>query len=53
MLSLYEKSYNGIIPEKSLLILGNVIEGSQDSIQFGLVGQSDILGKIIKLIKII
>ncbi len=47
MLSLYEESYHGIIPEDAYLILGNVVTGSVDSSRFGLVGKQDILAKVI------
>lgn len=45
MLSLYKKDYNGVIPEKVYLILGNLISGTTDSTRFGLVHQDDFLGK--------
>ncbi|PIR12753.1 signal peptidase I [Candidatus Falkowbacteria bacterium CG11_big_fil_rev_8_21_14_0_20_39_10] len=48
MLSLYEKDYNGIIPQDVYLILGNLAEGSLDSARFGLIGKNDILGKAIR-----
>ncbi len=47
MLSLYEESYEGIIPEDSYLILGNLTSGSMDSSRFGLVHRDDMLGKVI------
>lgn len=46
MLSLYEKDYNGSIPENTYLLLGNLASGSLDSTRFGLVGKSEILGKV-------
>ena len=46
MLSLYWKDYNGIIPENTYLILGNLVSGSLDSSRFGLVYKTDILGKV-------
>ena len=46
MLSLYEKDYNGIVPDDTYLILGNLVSGSMDSTRFGLIDKSDILGKI-------
>ena len=46
MLSLYEKDYQGIIPENTYLLLGNLINGSLDSSRFGLIDKSDILGKV-------
>lgn len=48
MLSLYERNYKGVIPENAYLILGNLTSGSKDSTQFGLIGKSDILAKVIK-----
>ncbi len=47
ILSLYEESYGGVIPEDSYLILGNLIGGSTDSTRFGLVHRDDILGKVL------
>ena len=47
MLQLYEKDYRGKIPPETYLILGNITSGSLDSIKFGLVGEKDILGKVI------
>ncbi|MDO8602079.1 MAG: signal peptidase I [bacterium] len=49
MLSLYERDYNGIIPDKSLLILGNLPGGSRDSSRFGLISQNDLIGKVVKV----
>jgi signal peptidase I len=46
MLFLYEKDYNGVIPEDAYLLLGNLSHGSLDSTHFGLVGKKDILGKV-------
>lgn len=46
MLSLYEESYKGIIPEDSYLILGNIPHGTIDSTLFGLVNKNDIRGKV-------
>lgn len=45
ILSIYERDYNGIIPEESYLIMGNLYSGSIDSSFFGLAAKSDILGK--------
>jgi len=47
MLSLYIRDYNGIIPPKAYLLLGNAISGSLDSTKFGLIDISDIMGKVI------
>lgn len=41
MLSLYE----GVITDNAYLILGNLVSGSLDSTQFGLIDKSDILGR--------
>jgi len=46
MLFLYEKDYNGIIPENAYLVLGNLPEGSMDSTRFGLIGKSSIIAKV-------
>jgi signal peptidase I len=46
MLSLYIKDYNGIIPENTLIILGNQPGGSMDSTKFGLASQKNIIGKV-------
>ncbi|KPJ71254.1 hypothetical protein AMJ50_02745 [Parcubacteria bacterium DG_74_3] len=48
MLKLYEKDYRGIIPDNTLLLLGNLPSGSIDSTIFGLVDKSGILGKAIR-----
>ena len=46
MLSLYEDNCQNGIPEKTYLLLGNLISGSVDSTQFGLIDKSGILGKV-------
>jgi len=46
MLSLYEKDYQGKIPQNAYLLLGNLIGGTSDSTRFGLVDKSNILGKV-------
>jgi len=46
MLQLFEKNYNGLVPENSYLLLGNKYNGSVDSTQFGLIDQSGIIGKV-------
>ena len=48
MLSLYERDYQGKIPEDAYLVLGDNINGSLDSRNFGLIGKQDILGKVEK-----
>ncbi len=45
MLLLYAESYPEI-PEGTCLILGNIPEGSDDSVKFGLAAQKNIAGKI-------
>jgi signal peptidase I len=47
MLSLYIRDYQGKIPPKAHLLLGNAISGSLDSTKFGLIDISDIIGKVI------
>ncbi|MEK7596086.1 MAG: signal peptidase I [Patescibacteria group bacterium] len=47
MLSLYENDYKGIIPVNTYLIFGNSANGTLDSSVFGLIDQSDILGKAV------
>jgi len=49
MLSLYEKDYQGVIPEDAYLIMGNLISGATDSTRYGLVHKNDILGKAITI----
>ena len=46
MLALYESDYQGVIPENSFLILGNLVSGSLDSTRFGLIDKSNTLGKV-------
>lgn len=46
MLALYEKDYQGLIPDNAYLLLGNLPSGSMDSIHYGLVHKNDILGKV-------
>lgn len=45
MLVLYENDYQGVIPENTFLILGNLVSGSLDSTRFGLIDKNNILGK--------
>jgi len=47
LLALYERDYEGIIPDGGYLILGNLSSGSTDSTQFGLVAKGGILGKVV------
>ncbi len=47
LLRIYEKSYQGKIPEGAYLLLGNLIYGSLDSTQFGFVEKKDIIGKVV------
>jgi signal peptidase I len=46
LLSLYVRDFQGVIPQESYLILGNLAHGSVDSSQFGLVAKKDLLGKV-------
>lgn len=43
----YVDSYGGVIPKDTVFLLGNHASGTLDSTRFGLVHQSDIIGKII------
>jgi len=45
MLLLYAESYPEI-PEETCLILGNIPQGSDDSVKFGLASQKNIAGRI-------
>jgi len=47
MISLYVKSYHGVIPPDTYLLLGNVATGSLDSTRFGLIDREGIVGKIV------
>ncbi len=47
LLSLYERDYGGVMPTGSVLLLGNLAVGTRDSSAFGLVSQSDLVGKVI------
>ncbi|MEZ4103731.1 MAG: signal peptidase I [Candidatus Paceibacterota bacterium] len=46
MISLYERDYKGMIPKDAYLILGDNVDSSLDSTEFGLVGKKSLLGKI-------
>ena len=48
MLSLYKRDYQGKIPEDTYLILGDNLNGSLDSRNFGLIAKQDIIGKVEK-----
>ncbi|HOQ15651.1 MAG TPA: signal peptidase I [Candidatus Paceibacterota bacterium] len=48
MLSLYERDYKGKIPEDAYLVLGDNINNSLDSRNFGLIAKQDIIGKVEK-----
>lgn len=48
LLSLYERDYQGVVPEGAALILGNVPGGSRDSSQFGLISVDALIGKVIR-----
>lgn len=45
MLELYARDYP-ILPENTYLILGNQIAGTLDATRFGLIGKSDIIGRV-------
>lgn len=47
LIELYIKDYQGVVPPKAYLLMGNIVSGSIDSTRFGLVDISDIIGKII------
>ena len=47
MLSVYEKTYNGSVPEHMFLLLGNKPEGTFDSTKFGLAHEEDIIGRAV------
>lgn len=47
MLALYQRDYQGRIPEGAYLLLGNLPSGSTDSTCFGLVGKQGILAKVV------
>ena len=46
MLALYEKDYQGKIPEGAHLLLGNITSGATDSTRFGFVSKGDLLAKV-------
>lgn len=46
LLSLYQEDYNGVIPDKAYLFLGNITTGSLDSTMLGLINKDNILGKV-------
>ena len=48
LLELYVNDYHGAIPNNSYLIMGNLVGGSTDSSQFGLISGADLLGKVEK-----
>ncbi len=45
MLALYERSYDGVIPDDAYLLLSDITSGGTDSTRFGLVSKGGILGK--------
>jgi len=47
LLGLYAKDYNGKIPDGAYLLLGDDYLGSLDSTDFGLIGKSNLKGKVI------
>jgi len=48
LLMQYEKDYNGTLPDRTYLILGNDEFGSLDSTHLGFVHRDDILGKAVR-----
>lgn len=48
LLKLYSNDYKNIIPRNSFLLLGDKINGSKDSTQFGLIDKKNIVGKVIR-----
>ena len=46
MLTLYEKSYDGRIPENAYLLLGESISGTTDSSRFGFVHKNDLQARV-------
>lgn len=50
MIALHINDYNGVIPPNNYVILGNLANGSIDSIKFGFVKKDNIIGKAIKFI---
>ena len=48
LLRLYEKSFNGVAPENTYIILGNQPGGTLDSTRFGLIDKSGIMGRVIR-----
>lgn len=46
MLRLYEDDYHGVIPQGTIIVLGDHPGGTLDSTRFGLVSQKEILGKV-------
>ncbi len=47
MLQLYEKSFKGIIPPNTYMVLGDQVGGTTDSSRFGLINRKAIIGVII------
>ncbi len=48
MLSLYIKDFNGVIPENTYLVLGNIPAGTLDSTRFGLIDGKQIIARVEK-----
>lgn len=46
MISIYQRQYNGLIPENLYLLLGNKVGGTFDSTAIGLVSSNGILGRV-------
>jgi signal peptidase I len=45
--NVYAEQYQGVIPPDNYLLLGNIPSGSIDSILFGFINKSQIIGKIV------
>ncbi|MFO0753553.1 MAG: signal peptidase I [Thermodesulfovibrionales bacterium] len=46
MLLLYERDYKGVIPDDAFLVLGNQPDGTIDSTRYGLIGKTNIKGRV-------
>jgi len=47
VLRLYEKSFDGVIPEDAYLVMGDRPSGSLDSTRLGLIHRRDIIGRTV------
>ena len=48
MLEVFQDSYFGVVPKNHVIVLGEVVSGSDDSSRFGLLPIQTIIGKIVK-----